>query len=288
MSESVSGSIYDPNKDEPATPVAGSPAPIERDPQTGRFLKPGFSTALVREARTHGLTDEELAEMTVADVRAHVRDAKLDSRFERQSERLERLFTERPSQHAEPTPAEQAKLLDDEDGYDKGLVALLKRQQAEIDALKEQVKDYPEVRGHVQQQARTQAEAFNRAIEREFAKHPHIFGTGTIDKLDRDSPEFDFRMAAVKAHRKAGAVLDELSANVQAFVAERFQARPEPKEADAVSEWEQGVLGRPTQRGLVETPPGREKAIEGVRTILPKRNGRAERPDRGAYLNPKR
>lgn len=282
------GKLYNP-----AESADGAPAPTQpaRDPETGRFAKPTHIPAsLVREAKQFNLTDDDLAEMTSADVRAHVRDAKFEQRIERMW-RLGGDDRPRPAQ-AEPAdapPAEPKRSVEQDlidDGYDKKISALIGRLHDRIDKLEADTKDLPEFKGHVRDQARQTAEQFGRAVEREFAKHPHIFGAGKIDDIDKDSPEFDFRMAAVKAHRKAGGAIDELADNIAAFVAERFQAKPEPKaDDDAAAEWEAGVLGRPTQRGLVDTPAGREKAIEGARAKIPARNGAVQRPARGAYLN---
>ncbi len=290
------GQLYNPFADDSAKAAESSPtsSPVaERDPQTGRFVKAGLSQYTVRQARSLGLTDDDLADMDPQEVHDHVAEARVNRG-------LERVFAlqERSRQQTQPITQPTADPpfslgVENEDDYDNGLVSALKKHLGglveRVARLEAQAQDLPEFKNYVREQARTANESFARRVERAFAKHKHIFGTGTIDKLDKDSPEFHFRMAAVQAHRKAGAGLDDLEGNIDEFVQNRFgRAKAEPaSETDEVRQWQEGVLGRPTQRGLAETPPGVEKAVQGVREKLPQLNGRGRSPGRGAYLNPR-
>lgn len=278
------GQIYNPHAAEPPAAPA-----VERDPETGRFQKTGLSAGLIQQAKAAGLTDDDLRDMDPADVRDHVRESRFESRLEKFFRLQE---ASRPNPTGPPGPVEP-KAVDiglDEGSYDAGLVAALRKLTERVAKLEAENADLPQFKEHVASQARQQNESFGRAIEKAFARHPEIFGTGPIDKLDKDSEEYDFRMAAVKAHRKAGAALDELQKNIDEFVEKRFSrknAEPDDQLSE-VEKWERGqsdngVLGRPTQRGRVEAPPGKEKAVEAANARLP-RTG-TQREGRGAYLN---
>lgn len=297
VAEQSSG-IYNPYPAESNTPPADAepqaPAQIDRDPKTGRFTKPGLTASLIREARDAGLTDDDLAEMGAAEVRQHVREAKMEAKWERLF-RVQQNGRDAATSVADhgPNPPAAEKFFDDADVHPT-IVDAVNKLKAHFDAQLAELKgNYEPVVQHVKAQAKAAGDSFARRMEKFYAKHPEIYGTHKLtgdearDAEFKESPEFFARMQTFAAWKKAGGDVDDLEAGLESAHNARFGARAAQKQDDEVQRWEDGILGRPTQRGLIETPPGDEKAVQGVREKL-KLNGRADRPNRGAYLNPSR
>lgn len=306
MPEPATGQIFNPFSKPatpPAEPAAAKPASIERDPNTGRFLKPGLSAALLRDARTAGLTDDDLGEMTAEDIRSHINDHKWN-------DRLEKVFAlkERAQEAPRPAAAEPAFDLgvkgyseDSEKGIADDIVTAMKRLQTYFDGeIKKLREEFSPVAQHVHSQAKAQNESFERRMERFYARHPAVYGQGTLKELEksdpefRDSPEFFARMQTFAAWKKSGESAEDLEAGLEREHAARFGGRAQAAaadETDEIREWEAGIYGRPTQRAAAEPPPGTDKAVQGVRSKLAEINGsngrgRVRPGGRGAYLNP--
>ncbi len=304
MPDEPAGQLYSAD-DAPVTPPDPNPS-RERDPETGRFVKPDpLSDTLRRQARAAGLTRDQLEEMDADEVREHIDEHK----WNRRSEQIFR-FQEQGRQQAQgPTRAAEPAGPDwgqSEDGTPLAEsdwpphMAKLIREVAELVSWRKQVEphlgDLPQLKQYVQGEARAKNESFGKRMERFYAKHPEVYGKGDLAHLDkneedfRNSPEYFARMATFAAWKKAGGDIDALEDTLQREHDARFggrRQRPAEGDTDAeVERWEEGASMRPTQRGLLESPPGKEKAVQGVREKLPQLNGRAK-ADRGAYLNPR-
>lgn len=269
----------------------------QRDPVTGQYARKGITPHLVTRARKCGLTKEDLAEMSPADIRDFCRDFELDARIDKRfaMEESKRVAAEKGHQAQEQRQVFQHGL--NADNANPQIVEALDKMRDHYEGV---IAELEKRVGGVQQfaegQIKREAESFGRRVERCFAKHPEIFGTGPIDQMDRESIEFDFRMAAVKAHRKAGNLLEELEDNIESFVKERFSGKRGAgagagkaieEDRDETAEWEAGVLGRPTQAGPRANPPGREKAANNLRDRLAplKQSRGSTKGTNGVYLD---
>jgi hypothetical protein len=305
--------IYDPASPPEPPPrrraaVGEDDEHVERDPKTGRFMRPGFSAKLITRARHYGLTDDDLADIdSPEDLQRTVSELA-------QTERLSRMFNPQAIVEAArardkgPEPVAAAVtpldlgLSDEEDG--PRLKGMFEKMTAfyedRIAKLEKRLGDRDKADEAQQQQAGL---SFAKKVEKCFAKHRQIFGEGSINDLDRTSPEFHFRVAAVAYHRNNGGAMDDLAENIDDFVKARFGGRSkavrrgrapeeyedeyeEPdEELDEAEEWERGVLRRPTQAGPREAPPGVDKAKAGVKKRMAS-YGQANdsRKPRGIYL----
>jgi hypothetical protein len=312
--------IFDPNKaqrrpagqptSQDVSTIESPPAtpPIERDPTTGRFLKPGFPAHLVSKARRLGLTDDDFVD--IEDPR-ELRDLVRERDFEL---RLSQVFD--PARVAAAVKAQQTPLetptarvpldlgLNDEEDNPRLIEALTKLRdhyEGEIEGLRKELGD---VKGRQQQRERAESDSHAKRIEREFAKYPEIFGTGPTNKLDPDSVELGFRLTANAYHRKTGEGAEGLAANIAHFIRTKFRHKSQRRRAvqefededndnevveelDEAEQWERGVLARPTQAGAREAPPGREKAAQNLKRRLSGAVASDARRPRGLYLNPR-
>jgi len=287
--------------------------PIERDPDTGRFLKPGVPGYLVSRARKVGLTDDDLRDVEdVQELRDIIREREFEARIGQifDPKRVAEVLKTQPGNGTNLNTPEARQPLDlglndEEDGprLTEALTKLRDHYESRIDELEKRL---AATEGSEAQRRQVEQSGFARKVESCFAKHRQIFGDGTIDKLDKDSAEFHFRLAAVAFHRKNGGGLENLAEDIDQFVANKFgpkgrrparqqeaeygdedeYAGGDEEEVDEAEQWERGVLNRPTQAGFREAPAGREKAVQNLKRRLPSVQGaRDARTPRGIYLN---
>jgi hypothetical protein len=292
--------IFNPFKGETETPSAEvTSTAVDRDPTTGRFLKPGLSGTLVAKAKRLGITDDDLRDMDASDLREEVRSREFDAKLEKVLNvraTMDRVQAEaRESVRNTPQPEHFDVGLTEETANPEIIAAFKRMQERYEKKIADLEKAVGETSQHVKGQVQREEQSFARRVEKCFSKHPAIFGDGPIDKLDQSSPEFHFRLAAVAAHRTNGGLPEDLESNIDQFVDSKFarrKAKPaveEPDEdVDEAAEWEAGVLGRPTTAGPREAPDGYEKALAGVRSrMAPFREKKTRAGTRGQFLNHK-
>jgi hypothetical protein len=321
----TSSRIFDPNKGTEAPPRRTAAAPgdgpsdqthdsIERDPQTGRFLKPGFSSYMVSKARRLGLTDDDLADISdPAELRDVVREREFEARVSQVFD-PQRVAAALKAQNGNGTNLDTPDarqpfdlgLNDEEDGprLKELLTKLRDHYESEIDGLKKTV---DELKGKTASREAREVQSVDRAFERAFAGHPQVFGKG-LGK-DVTATKMSLRRAAAAFWHETGGDPDGIGDAVNNFVKDelgggrkppRAQRREESiydeeeldeeeldeEETDEAEEWERGVLRRPTQAGPREAPAGRDKAVQNLKRRLPASQGaRDARTPRGIYLN---
>lgn len=295
--ESTSQLFQPAEAESPAPPPATETVSPPRNPD-GTFA-PRVPAYLQRQAKDLGLSAAEVAEMLPEELKDFVSEAKLEKRFQEQMgrytsqlEAAQRVVSgARPPESAAEPAAGAAPGIDWGKGEDGApfteqswnpRIAQLIRESDELKrrlaALEEKAGGLDEIKSFHQQEQKRRTEGFTRRAERFFAKHPEIYGPGTLDQLEKDSPEVYARLAAIASWRKAGAEADALESELERHTAARYGRRParaaEPAD-DEVERWEAAQLSRPTQRGLTPEPPSREKAIQGVREKAKTLNGAA-------------
>lgn len=264
----------------PAGADTPAPAPLPpRDPDTGRFLKPGtHSPRLVKMARDLGLTDDAISETTPEDLRFLVSEAQAERREATRAAAWQEMLAGRaPTPSAEPpgSPEPSDALGINEAEYDSGIVGVLKSLKAEIKSLKAELS---QVQGHVRAQAQ---EATAVTIDKAFEKHKGVFGEGRGRDLKKGSAELFKRQMALHfldAHPSEEPLQERIDKAVQVLFAQNaVEAAPKAPEAPRTSPdaeaWSRAGLAVPTQRSGSAEPDGVAKARKAVKAQINELNG---------------
>lgn len=271
----------------PAMPPADETPERPRGPD-GRFLKsdetpaPKIPPSLARQARqVLGLTDEDLADMTAAEVRSDLRFHTLADRMDRVS----RVSADdgRSAQAAPSEPTSFAPLSADETDYE-ALVKAVNALAARMSQYEEAAQQIPKMAQYLNAHAQQEQLSFADEVDEFFAQHPETYGVGTYEEVDQDSLEFGFREKMIEVALKANkgrrkgirAVLERLHAKhtgqKPAQLRRAAQLNPpqdEPEdETDRLYASGRGVLGRPTQRNGGVPATGLEGALRDTAAIL--------------------
>lgn len=269
------------------------PAPAKpRDPVSGQFVKAQAPARLVGIARSLGISDEEIASSSVAELRETIQDIRLEQQFSQRSEQAQRAV-ERVPEKLVPlaAPAEEDKI-PGEDDIAPQIVSILKDFRKEIKILRE---ENNQLKGHVQARA---AESFAQKVDRVFAdlgdSYEPFIGRGTKDELDPTSTEMLLRQAVLKdALALAGENASEakVTSKIKEAALKRFgklvgsnpktdkspkpKSRPADEDSDLIRQWADGGLARPTHRSGVgdDLPKGTARAEAAVADYL-ETNGR--------------
>lgn len=264
------------------TPPA-SPGPVLPKGAGGKFLSP----KLVDQARSLGMTDEEISACEPSELRESVRDALIYRLHEKASAPIFNTPAPQPAPVA-PAPKEterpqaatlQADEIDWGSGDDgtkytendwpahlRGLMKTVHAQAQELKALKGQLAQVGQyVEGQVNQTLTQQADAF-------FAEHAEVFGSESADKIDRNSIEFERRNTVIARlkDQTEGTFRQRLEKAAAIFVVEKPKTQAPPKAAPPASRneqaapvqtvtrqlWDQGTLGPTTQRQGAPEPKG--------------------------------
>jgi hypothetical protein len=182
----------------------------------------------------------------------------------------------------------------------EALVKLRDHYEGQIDDLRKQV---TELGGKQAQREARETQNVDRTFEKAFAIFPSVFGEGLGKNVS--ATKMNIRRAAAAFWHENGGDEDSVVRLVKRFVSEEFGGKRKPapqrtayvedddddeddddEEVDEETQWERGVLHRPTQAGSREAPPGRDKAVQGIkRRMAPVQQARDSRQPRGIYLN---
>jgi hypothetical protein len=277
----------------PAAPAASqsvAEAPA-KDPRTGRFV------SRVRGlARDLGMSDEEIDGYDSHELKDLVQMAQTERLFrQRESATLGALDRPAGAPTLPATPGAGAggpgSLGLNEEDYDPGLMALLRRQQEELTSLRQQV---AQVQGfhHAQVQGSVQARC-----DHAFARHKAHLGEARYHELKPDDPHLLRRRAVLQLvdAMKSGTLEERIDRAVQTLYGTTPAAAPAattapvgnpppvapasaaPDEGYAEA-WRNGALARPTHRAGAAEPPGPEKAERSVASFLAESGGRTTTP----------
>lgn len=265
-------SIIDPTEvasaSGPAAEGAETPPPaIQRDPETGRFVKPEapkHSPSLLKQAKDLGVSEEDIAEMSGPELRAEVRVLR--------EERLHQLRSEgHQARQDRPEPTPEPEDVIPADTFDPSLEAILRRIVAENKEMKAQLAEVRSV------QQTNIARTFTERCDQAFAKHKDWLGDGTADDFDPDSPEMTRRQLVAnyvreKLKTSKGTFESKIDKAVAAIRGGTSKPTAEPTKTPEQDEfekdWREGALNRPTQRANSPEPNGRAKAIKAAEAFL--------------------
>lgn len=260
-----------PQVPQPPAAVATPGAPLRRP--DGTFLpKHSHPDRLVAEARTLGISDEDIAAMSAADLRADVRDARLERMLNRRDQTVNAALDREPApQPAAPTaPAFEVPEFSDE--YDDNIRALAKTVKTLTERLAALEGGVGEIKGFHQAQANKtlteQCDAF-------FAKDPDLYGKGGVDDLKADGPEMARRMVVIEQAKKLDRNLpvavklqkaqDTIYPGARKAPVPATPPPAEPKPTRPTPEqWQEAGVARPTQREGGAEPAGKKKAMETI------------------------
>lgn len=283
------------------SPLAADPAPAPSEPPAdtslpprgpdGRFLKSddapaapaprGLSAARRREARqVLGWTDEDIDAASPGEVLITLQNAKHQASRDRDRD------GGRAAQAAPPEPG----LSPDTTDYDT-LVRLVGELQAEVRTLREAAGHIPRMAQYIQAQEQRERVALADELDDFFALHPDVYGPGTYQDVEQDSPEFWDRVAMMKRGlRETRGRTKGLRAALERLHAERYggRGRPAPREqdddgdeADRLYAAGRGVPGnghsRPSSRAGAPPAPGYDAAKAEVGAILNRAKVNADR-----------
>lgn len=293
-SSSRAGVASTPEGDLPSPPE--SPAPVAapsseevpprrvppQDPATGRFvrsfehnphvtqlaLEQGMSEAEVRR------TDpDQLAERLYWTIHQQQLAAQADRREQRLTSVADRLPTEPEPEPAidwgvtsEGEPVRESDLL-------PGLVKVFKDQQRQIQELQRQLEG-----DRRERQAR---DHFTR-LDRAFSQHATLLGDGPGAEMDRQSPEFQRRLAVIgvlgqlklpgtleqQVQRVVTSLFPTAVPSAPSSVARGPSAALAEETAALAREWQEAGLARPTGRNPGEPPKGPRAAEAHVARML--------------------
>ena len=258
----------------PSEPIP-APAPSSGPPRgpDGRFV-PKASDLLVRQAKSLGLSDAEIAEADPADLRAAVQALSSERLLAAHARAIEAAG---PARGQEPPPSPAAPPADDlglkDEDWHPDLLRVVRQLHRQNQELRAQV---AEIGGWAQRQ---QQEAVHEQIDRWFAKNESRYGKGSRHDLGKDNPDLLRRKAllSLAEHMPPGA-LEQRLAQAEAILYPA--AKPEPKPqgpSPAELAWSQGALARPTHRSGAAEPRGTERAVAGVQSYL-RENGLNQTP----------